>query len=166
MKGSGIDENKRAPMYWSSTPGAAGQTSGPPGMEEFEMKFGSLEQQQADPSSIYNYVKQAVHIREQYPAISRGKTRMAEALSGKETCVLVRYGEDLEPVILAFNMSEKDITFDRKTVNEALSDVMEGLGEKKLTLKEKLLTSSVMPVFSARRLTIPAHGIVILGIND
>ena len=91
---------------------------------------------------------------------------MAEALSGKETCVLVRYGEDLEPVILAFNMSEKDITFDRKTVNEALSDVMEGLGEKKLTLKEKLLTSSVMPVFSARRLTIPAHGIVILGIND
>ena len=53
MKGSGKDENKRAPMYFSSDPSAEGMCRGPSDMDDFEMKFGSYEEQKDDPSSVY-----------------------------------------------------------------------------------------------------------------
>lgn len=52
MKGSGKDENKRAPMYWSDDAGCPGLCGGPPGMEVFEMKFPGCENQLADGDSI------------------------------------------------------------------------------------------------------------------
>ena len=42
MKGSGKDENKRAPMYWSKDDKAEGMCKGPADMEDFQMKFDSL----------------------------------------------------------------------------------------------------------------------------
>ena len=74
MKGAGMDENRRAPMHWSDDPQAAGMCAGPAGMDEIRMEHGSLEKQAGDPNSIFNYVREAVRIRENLPAIARGKT--------------------------------------------------------------------------------------------
>ena len=62
MKGSGKDENKRAPMQWSSDPEAQGMCDGPAGMDSFAMKYGALENQVGDQNSIYNYYREAVRL--------------------------------------------------------------------------------------------------------
>ena len=67
MKGAGRDENRRAPMYWSDDPQAAGMCAGPAGMDEIRMEYGSLEKQASDPDSIFSYVREAVRIRESLP---------------------------------------------------------------------------------------------------
>ena len=73
MKGSGRDENKRAPMYWSMNPDAEGMCDGPADMEDVKMKFESLEEQEKDETSVYQYYKKVIKIRNQNPEIARGK---------------------------------------------------------------------------------------------
>lgn len=73
MKGSGKDENKRAPMYWSMDPSAEGMCDGPADMDDVKMKFESLEEQAEDPDSVYQYYKKVIKIRNQNPEIARGK---------------------------------------------------------------------------------------------
>lgn len=96
MKGSGKDENKRAPMYWSKDASAEGMCDGPADMDAVKMKFESLEEQQSDPSSVYQYYKKAIRVRNQNPEIARGTVEYLspEALeyrvtSGSEDAVCV-----------------------------------------------------------------------------
>ena len=56
MKGAGKDENKRAPMQWT-TEDSKFMCDGPADMDEIKMKYGSLEEQLEDPDSIYNFTK-------------------------------------------------------------------------------------------------------------
>ena len=107
MKGSGKDENKRAPMYWSSDPDEEGICDGPPDMDEVQMKYPSWSEQKADEYSIFSYVRNLIHLREQYPVIARGRTVPAEELSGKEICAMCREAEGLEPVLLVINTSDE-----------------------------------------------------------
>ncbi len=73
MKGSGKDENKRAPMYWSMDASAEGMCDGPADMENVKMKFESLEEQEKDSDSVYQYYKKVIKIRNQNPEIARGR---------------------------------------------------------------------------------------------
>jgi len=73
MKGAGKDENKRAPMYWTDGE-AEYMTDGPKDMDEVEMTNPSLEEQAADPYSIFNYIRNAIRIRNTFPVIARGNT--------------------------------------------------------------------------------------------
>ncbi len=74
MVGSGNDPSKRAPMYWNDARDN-GTTNPPPECElPDEYPFGSLEQQVGDDSSVYNYYRQAIAIRNAIPAISHGRT--------------------------------------------------------------------------------------------
>lgn len=75
MKGSGKDENKRAPMYWSMNPDAAGMCDGPADMEDVKMKFESLEEQEKDELSVYQFYKKVIRIRNQNPEIARGDAK-------------------------------------------------------------------------------------------
>lgn len=100
MKGSGKDENKRAPMYWSKEK-TEGMCDGPADMDTFEMKYDSLEEQQADGSSIYNYYKKAIKIRNQNPEIARGTVEYLEEVSGDKVCVLRKVYNGSE-VLLVF----------------------------------------------------------------
>ena len=90
MKGAGIDENKRAPMYWSDDPNAPGMCKGPSGMDEIRMEYGSLEKQTGDPNSIFNYVREAVKIRESLPVIARGRTVRIPELEEDRFCGFLR----------------------------------------------------------------------------
>jgi len=90
MKGSGKDENKRAPMYWTASAQAEGMCAGPPDMDSFKMKFAPLDEQLKDPFSVFHYVRNAIRIRRAFPVIARGKTILLEELSGDDLCVLQR----------------------------------------------------------------------------
>ena len=81
MPGSGNDPSKRAPMYWNSARDD-GTTNPPPKCElPEEYPLGSLEEQRGDDSSIYNYYRQAIAIRNAIPAISHGRTTEEKALN-------------------------------------------------------------------------------------
>lgn len=105
MKGSGKDENKRAPMYWSDDTEYPGLCDGPADMEDVAMKFPGFEDQKADGDSIFWFVAQTIRLRNAYPAIARGTAVLEEAVSNENICVLRKtWGE--EEVLLAFNISE------------------------------------------------------------
>ena len=97
MKGSGKDENKRAPMYWSTDADATGMCDGPKDMDEVKMKYGSLKEQENDGNSIYNFVNTS----EKAQTVDFGKSALGatedrkyplqiagELLTGTEAAVL------------------------------------------------------------------------------
>ena len=100
MRGSGKDENKRAPMYWSKNSDVEGMCDGPADMDDFEMKYDSLEEQEQDPSSIYRYVRKAIKIRNQNPEIARGVAEYLEEVSSHDVCVLRKTYEDSELLLV------------------------------------------------------------------
>lgn len=100
MRGSGKDENKRAPMYWSKDASAEGMCDGPADMESFDMKYDSLEEQEQDSSSIYRYFRKAIKIRNQNPEIARGKTEYLEGVSTEQICVLKKTYDGSELLIV------------------------------------------------------------------
>lgn len=73
MKGSGKDENKRAPMYFFDDKNAPGMCKGPGDMDSVKMKYGSLEEQRQDPYSVYHYYKKAIRLRNAFTEIRKGK---------------------------------------------------------------------------------------------
>lgn len=108
MPGAGTAENSRMGMLWSTSKNADGICDGPQGAEEQgNLIFGSIREQRTDLYSIYNYVKQAIKIRNIYPQISRGKTTFKENLSTENICVLSKLHEGTE-ILLLFNVTSEE----------------------------------------------------------
>ena len=159
MKGSGKDENKRAPMYWSKDSSAEGMCKGPADMEDFQMKFDSLKEQQEDPDSIYNYVKQVIKIRNQNPVIARGTTTYLEQYSGEQCFALTRSIGDSEDgtLLLLGNTSAEPATIDLTGL---------AVGEtpaEDLTLLGELYTGEETAERAGAEVTLPSFAILILG---
>ena len=100
MVGSGNDPSKRAPMYWNQARDDGTTDLPPECVLPDEYPFGSLEEQKNDDSSIYNYYRQAVAIRNALPVISHGRTTAETALNqgcisaqrktwGDESCIIL-----------------------------------------------------------------------------
>ncbi len=105
MNSSGSkDENKRLPMHWSEIPND--DTTDPPANADVvEQQFKSLEEQQKDKYSIYNYYKRAIRIRNENPEIARGVTEVEKELTTDSLCVLKRnYQEKL--IYIIYNLGE------------------------------------------------------------
>ena len=100
MRGSGKDENKRAPMYWSKNADAEGMCDGPADMDDFEMKYDSLEEQEQDVYSIYRYFRKAIKIRNQNPEIARGTAEYLAEVSSDHMCVLRKTYEGSELLLV------------------------------------------------------------------
>lgn len=124
MKGSGKDENKRAPMQWSADEKAEGMCVGPEAMDSFSMKYPALDEQQEDPGSIYNYFKSAIRLRNMYPVIARGTTKEIEDLSGKELCVMLRSVSEEEAAKFLTEAGGADGGNDAETGNAARGDTV------------------------------------------
>ena len=100
MPGSGNDPSKRAPMFWNEARDN-GTTNPPPECEiPAEYPLGSLEVQKNDDSSVYNYYRQVIAIRNALPVISHGRTTCETALNvgcvsaqrktwNEETCIIL-----------------------------------------------------------------------------
>ena len=81
MPGSGNDPSKRAPMLWNEARDN-GTTNPPPECQlPEEYPLGSLEVQEKDDLSVYNYYRQLIAIRNALPVISHGRTTCETALN-------------------------------------------------------------------------------------
>ena len=154
MKGAGKDENRRAPMYWNDDPHAAGMCSGPAGMEEIRMEYGSLEKQAGDPDSIFNYLREAVRIRESLPAIARGRTVRIpeleeECFAGFLRTYSAKQGAD--DVLVLINTGDTAVT--RRLPDSAA---------EYRNLRAALYTGDRNSMIEDREITVPAGGILFL----
>ncbi len=156
MKGSGKDENKRAPMQWHADNSAEGMCKGPDGMDKIEMLYGNLDEQAKDPYSIYNYYRNAIRLRNMFPAIARGKCTVLEGLSGDRYTAYIKETTDGQRVLIVINNAEEGINIDLNTDTGA-----DGFR----TLSGILQTSEEKFALDADTLTIPAFGIAILTEN-
>ena len=172
MKGSGKDENKRAPMQWTADANAEGMCDGPKDMDKFEMKYPAVDEQSQDPYSIYNYYKAAIKMRNLYPVIARGTTKEIEDLSGKEICVMtktvteeaaaeylsaagVENTDSFGPaeLLIIINSSDEEQTVDLSG-SEAAAQFS--------AIDYQLMTSEACASIENRTVTIPAYGIIVM----
>jgi len=110
MSGSGRDENKRAPMYWSTTD-TTGMTAGPKDMETVTHNFGTVEEQITNPLSIYNYYKRAIRLRNENPEIARGEIAYMSDIKDANICAITKTYKD-SAVVMLYNFSKelKEVT--------------------------------------------------------
>lgn len=149
LTGSGRDENKRKPMYWRKG-GDNGRTKGPIDMEMASYRFPSVEEQEQDESSILQYYKEAIRIRNKNPEIARGNQQVMEEVKegaiagiektyqGSSIYILVNLSKDKK------RLSISKRTYPYKKVEESLS-----------VTKEK-------PTLEGEELELPGYAIAIL----
>lgn len=152
MRGAGKDENKRAGMYWTVDEAAEGMCDGPAAMEEFEMKYPSLEEQEADGNSIYHFVKQTILLRNQFPALSHGVVEVQEGLSEEKSIGAVKKTYNDESVLLVFNIANES-----RTIDLANATLMDG----ELTIGGALLTGTEDIAVNGTEITLPPFTVVV-----
>ena len=155
MKGSGKDENKRAPMYWSEDSADDGMCKGPADMDAIKMKYGALETQEEDGNSIYQFVKQTIKLRNEYPEIARGTVKFEENISDDKVCVIKKTYGDSE-ILLVYNLAPEsaDVDLSGATVGEKSGSELEIGGV--------LLTGTEEAVLQDGTLTMPGYSVVIV----
>ena len=167
MKGSGKDENKRAPMQWGGE-STDGMCKGPKDMDKIEMSYGTLEEQQADENSIYNYYKKAIKLRNKYPAIARGDVEIVSGLTEGHGAVWIK---DIPQSILekaeADGKTKIKATSVMLALNNSDEDLVIDLGKDEAakeyrTLSDSLSTGDKAATLDGDILTIPAYGIAVI----
>lgn len=171
MKGSGKDENKRAPMYWTEDTKADGMCKGPAAMDSFKMKYPAADEQSEDPASIYNYVKAAIKARNIFPAIARGETAVISELTDSDICAFTRCCKsdtdgryDAERLFVVINTSDEANTVDLSAVTEAVeaSDApVTGADIASCGIAYQLNTGEEWSSLEDTTLTMAPYGIVI-----
>ena len=161
MKGSGKDENKRAPMLWvpedTENPSAAGMCTGPEGMDSIKQKFPSAAEQENDPLSVLNYTKQAIAVRNKYNVIRDGIVIPIPELESDTVGAYQKVpgspesGPDQESVEILFNTSEETQTVDLSSLSDPF-----------LTLTDCLCVSADPVLLDEGQLTLPPFSVAIL----
>ncbi len=155
MKGSGRDENKRVGMYWSENTNMVGVCAGPVDADTVEMIYPSLEVQQEDPGSIYNYVKQAIKLRNIYPEIARGTMTFHQELSNDQVCVFTKEYEGSQLMII-FNLSENENAVDLSGIS------LNGKDAGNVEEAGMLQTSGAGVRIDGSRVIMPAYSVEII----
>ena len=152
MKGSGKDENKRLPMGWSESDPALTKTVSGADYSSDPYPFGRFEEQLSDPTSVLNYYKEAVRIRNAFPVIARGKTEIIDELSGDDICALMRKN----------NNTGDDILILINTGSESIDVSLSGSAQAYKTLSAVLLTGDEAVSLANGTVTLPAMSIAIM----
>jgi alpha-amylase len=104
MTGTGVDQNKRLPMVWSSDgkdsprpPAGATQTAQTDG--------GSVAQQEKNPDSLLNWYKKVLRVKAKYPAISSSHVTAVDTKHSNLS--VLNCGQDLTIIT---NYSPKETT--------------------------------------------------------
>ncbi len=135
------DENKRLPMIWSDTD-ATGKTKGPKNADYgITSSFAGVEEQLADDSSILNYYKRAIRLRNENPEIARGEIKVIESLCVEHQAVITKTYEG-NTIAIVYNTSDEIIDV---VLNDAMVAGMNIRGYLTLSgevieLKDKILT--------------------------
>lgn len=154
MKGSGDDENKRAPMQWSSDSSAEGMCKSV-ATKVIEMSNGSVETQETDGNSQLNYVRQAVKLRNIYPEIARGENVVIAECSTEDVLVLKKIYNGSE-ILIVMNISANANTVDLSGIS------INGKEAGSFEVGGTLLVSAEMVTVEGSTLSMPAYSIEIL----
>ena len=146
MVGSGNDPNKRIGFFWDQKKNI---TRVPQGATAANYPFGSLESQQENPLSVYNYYKAALNMRKANPAIARGESILYSFQDSPQLFMMERvWGE--ERVLIAVN-------FDIDDLETPLPQEANHYTE--LAIDVEIWGSAS---FDGQTLTLPAYGIAVL----
>lgn len=100
------DENKRLPMIWSVTE-TEGMTKGPSAADKgIESAFPGVYEQMEDATSILNYYKRALRLRNENPEIARGTIQIVEELCDGHQAVITKTYED-STIAIVYNTSDE-----------------------------------------------------------
>lgn len=143
------DENKRLPMHWSDTD-TAGTPLPPSGADNVVQKFPALDEQIADPLSLYSYYKCAIRIRNENPELARGATEIVTSLTSGSVCAVTKtYNENT--ILVCYNIGET-------SANLALSDTPFA----KYKLYNALAVDETSITLEKGVLTLPPYAIAVL----
>ena len=134
------DENKRLPMIWSDSI-AIGTTNGPTGCTIPRPTFSGVEQQQEDETSILNYYKRAIELRNENPEIARGEIKKIESLCTETYAVMTKTYEG-STIAIAINNTDAEVTItlsDSEIAEMGIRGYLTIEGEE-ITLKDGVLT--------------------------
>lgn len=149
MSGSGIDENKRAPMYWSVDQ-TEGMTDGPEGMETVTHSFDSEDKQEADPFSILNFVKRTIRIRNENPEIARGEAVYMDQIEDSDICAISKtYKKSTIYILYNFAKEEKTVKVSKDMYSYK-------------DIRGYLTTTGEAVTLDGEEVTLPANSIVVL----
>ena len=149
MNGSGRDENRRAPMYWSDNPQDPDKCTDPPYMEEIQMKFPSVDDQMNDEQSLYSWFKSVIRVRNTYPAIAKGSTKKADAVCDDKVAAFFRGVENEDELLIVMNLRGQTVTKD-----------ISSLG-KSYRLAESLSTNEESITYKNGEVSLPAYSIAV-----
>lgn len=149
MSGSGRDENKRAPMVWSNTD-STGMTNGPKAMETVTHKFESVEDQLKDPTSILNFYKRAIRIKNENPEIARGTIEYLSDVTDVDLCAISKEYEGSK-IFMIYNISEEEKTVTLSKSKYGYTDI-----------RGYLSATSGAVTIDNETITLPPYSIVIL----
>ena len=136
------DENKRLPMIWSSDASAEGMTKGPADADKnITSAFEAVDKQLKDKSSILNYYKRALRLRNENPEIARGTIAKVESLcDGNQAAITKTYNGSTIGIV--YNTSDEVMSVNISGTE--LSDMaIRGyltLNNEEITLKDGVLT--------------------------
>lgn len=150
MNGAGKDDNRRAPMYWADDPEDPDMCSGPPEMDEVQMKFPSLDDQLNDDQSLYRWFQKVILVRNSYPSVARGVTKKADPICDDKVAAFYRSADKEKELLIVMNLRGE-------TAEKNLS--ISGRGFK---LAEKLCTNDENITYRNGTLTLPAYSIAVL----
>ena len=156
MRGSGNDENKRVALLWDED--AEMVTVNPPNVQEgsYGYPFGSIADQLEDPGSLLSYYKDAVALRNTFPALTRGVTEQYGAILDKRVMAVTRSWEGdgdypAEDLLILVNFSDEPVQVE---LAEEDRSGYEAAGV--------LQVGTERPVFDVGVVDLPPYGVLIL----
>ena len=126
MKSKGKkDENKRLPMRWSDdASGVKGVCKGPSDSDkDINQSFDALDKQIEDDTSIYNYYRKALHIRNANPVIARGIIDTIFDVTNGDVA-LIRRSDLKDYIYIAYNTQESNAEIAIQDLNLELIDTL------------------------------------------
>ncbi len=133
--GNNSDPAKRIAMKWAQKSIYPGCCYKPPEntpVDETSYLYPSVEEQQADPNSILNYYKQAMYLRNCFPAIARGRVENFTDANNSYVCIVKKTWQE-ESVVIVMNLDgfDQTVTLDAealgisKLAGELLNDTQQ-----------------------------------------
>ena len=155
MKGSGKDENKRAPMFWTTDKNKKGMCYGPLDMDNVKMKYKNLEEQMIDGNSIFQFVRETIKLRNSFIEIARGKVSFKEEYSNDAICTIIKTYEEKE-ILIIYNISSNEENIDLTGLS------VNNIPAKDIAIAGMLLTDSQDIKKEEASITLPAYSVAIL----
>lgn len=141
MAGSGIDENKRLPMYWSDID-KKGSTIPPPNHTQSVEGIKGADEQIKDSESLLNHYRKILSIKTKFPGIARGKIEYyATAVEGVARFSVTYKGKRIQ---VLHNLTAQQQSID---VNDKVTG--------RLTISDYLVTEGGRPKLTNKMLIMP-----------